>query len=103
MVDPGNNTNTSGQVNRTMSDAHSSCGSTQNLAAIRAENGILRQNEFEGRTDVLLICLVQHEVGCATRTIPADQHGNLVRQTNCASMPYRPACEAHAAFRASCL
>jgi len=102
MVNPGNNTNTSGQVNRTMSDADFPCGGSQSLAAIRAENGILRQNGLEGCTDVLLVGLDQHEVGCATGPIPADQHGNLfVRQTalRCLTAPLA-GCTRHPALLA---
>ncbi len=82
VIDLGDHPNARREIDRTVSDSHFPGGSTQGLSAVCAENDIACQEGFERRADVLLVSLLQNEIGGTPRSITTNQHRNLfVRQT----------------------
>jgi hypothetical protein len=69
--------NARSQIDWAMSNADFTHSSTQGPTAVGAKNRIACQQRLERRADVLLVSLLQYEVGCIATTVTANQHRNL--------------------------
>ena len=77
VIDAGDDTDASGQIDRAVRDADLLGARRQGAGTIRAKDGVLTQNGLQGSGDVLRIAARQDEVGSCAGTIPTDQHRNL--------------------------
>lgn len=87
VIDPGDNLDAGSQIRRAMGDANFPGNSNHRSAAVSAQNSVAGQYRFESLDDVRLVVLLQNEVGRASGSITANQHGNLfVGQTALGSL-----------------
>ena len=77
MINAGDDTLTSGQIDRAVGDAHCFRHCRQRLLSVGAQNDIGCQKWLERSADMRLVGLLQDEVGGVSRAIPADQNSGL--------------------------
>ena len=77
VINAGDDTLTSGQIDRPVGNPHFFGYRRQCLFSVGAQNDIGRQKRLENGPDVGLIGLLQHEVCRVSGAIPADQDSSL--------------------------
>jgi hypothetical protein len=77
MIDTGDDTLTSGQIDRAVGDAHFFRYRRQRLFSVGAQNDIVRQKRLERGADMHLVGLLQDDVSGVSGAIPADQNSGL--------------------------
>ena len=77
MIDTGNDTLTSGQIDRAVGNAHFFGNRRQCLFSVGAQNDIGRQKRLEHSADMRLVGLLKDEVCGVAGAIPANQDSGL--------------------------
>ena len=77
MIDTGNDTLTSGQIDQAVGNPHFFGNRRQRIFFVGVQNDIGGQQRLQYRPDMFLIGLRQHKVGRVSCSVPTDQYRNL--------------------------